>query len=87
MKGRFDDFWDDFCKDIEADAPKPEPAPAVDLTKLGEQMESAVKKAFESAKNEPAPKQNEPKEADPEPAPKQEEPKKAEEPLEGNKED
>ena len=87
MKGRFDDFWDDFCKDIEADAPKPEPAPAVDLTKLGEQMEAAVKKAFESAKNEPVPKQNEPKEADPEPVPKQNEPKKAEEPLEGNKED
>ena len=80
MKGRFDDFWDDFCKDIEADAPKTEPAPAVDLTKLGEQMEAAVKKAFESAKNEP-------KEADPEPAPKQEEPKEAEEPLEDNKEE
>lgn len=82
MKGRFDDFWDDFCKDIEADAPKPEPAPAVDLTKLGEQMEAAVKKAFESAKNEP-------KEADPEPAPKADpEPApKAEEPLEDNKED
>lgn len=76
MKGRFDDFWDDFCKDIEADAPKTEPAPAVDLTKLGEQMEAAVKKAFESAKNEPK-----------EPAPKQEEPKEAEEPLEDNKEE
>lgn len=84
MKGRFDDFWDDFCKDIEADAPKPEPAPAVDLNKLGEQMEAAVKKAFESAKNEPAPKQEEPKKAE-EPAPKQEESK--EDPLEGNKED
>ena len=78
MKSRFDDFWDDYCKDIEADAPRQEPAPAVDLTKLGEQMEAAVKKAFESAKNEP-------KEAE-EPAPKQEEPKEAEEPEE-NKED
>ena len=80
MKGRFDDFWDDFCKDIEADAPRTEPAPAVDLTKLGEQMEAAVKKSFESAKNEP-------KEVYPEPALKQEEPKEAEEPLEDNKED
>ena len=79
MKSRFDDFWDDYCKDIEADAPRQEPAPTVDLTKLGEQMEAAVKKAFESAKNEP-------KEAE-EPAPKQEEPKEAEEPLEDNKED
>lgn len=80
MKSRFDDFWDDYCKDIEADAPKPEPAPAVDLTKLGEQMEAAVKKAFESAKNEP-------KELTPAPDIKPEEPKEAEEPLEGNKED
>ena len=80
MKSRFDDFWDDYCKDIEADAPKPEPAPAVDLTKLGEQMEAAVKKAFESAKNEP-------KDLIPAPDIKPEEPKEAEEPLEDNKED
>lgn len=79
MKGRYDDFIADMASDIEAAAPKADPK-EINMNNLGEQMEAAVKRAFESAMKEPK-----------EPAPAEEpipakEPEAAEEPEE-NKED
>ena len=79
MKGRYDDFIADMASDLEAPAPKADPK-EINMNNLGEQMEAAVKRAFESAMKEPK-----------EPAPAAEpipakEPEAAEEP-EDNKED
>ena len=79
MKGRYDDFIADMASDLEAPAPKADPK-EINMNNLGEQMEAAVKRAFESAMKEPK-----------EPAPAEEpipakEPEAAEEPEE-NKED
>lgn len=79
MKGRYDDFIADMASDLEAPAPKADPK-EINMNNLGEQMEAAVKRAFESAMKEPK-----------EPAPAEEpipakEPEAAEEP-EDNKED
>lgn len=80
MKGRYDDFIADMASDLEAPAPKADPK-EINMNNLGEQMEAAVKRAFESAMKEP--KEPAPKEEPKKPAPA-EEPK--EEPEE-NKED
>ena len=79
MKGRYDDFIADMASELEAPAPKADPK-EINMNNLGEQMEAAVKRAFESAMKEPK-----------EPAPAEEpipakEPEAAEEP-EDNKED
>lgn len=79
MKGRYDDFIADMASELEAPAPKADPK-EINMNNLGEQMEAAVKRAFESAMKEPK-----------EPAPKEEpilakEPEAAEE-TEDNKED
>ena len=79
MKGRYDDFIADMASELEAPAPKADPK-EINMNNLGEQMEAAVKRAFESAMKEPK-----------EPAPAAEpipakEPEAAEEP-EDNKED
>ena len=79
MKGRYDDFIADMASELEAPAPKADPK-EINMNNLGEQMEAAVKRAFESAMKEPK-----------EPAPAEEpipakEPEAAKEP-EDNKED
>lgn len=78
MKGRYDDFIADMAADIEAAAPKADPK-EINMNNLGEQMEAAVKRAFESAMKEP--KEPAPAEEPKEPTPAKE-PEAAEEPEE-----